>query len=190
MEAPMLDFVTCDAARLRRDAAFDGVFFTAVRTTGIYCRPICPARPAATHNVRFFPSAAAAEASGYRACLRCRPEVAPWCPAWNGTRTTVSRALRLIEQGALDEGDVEGLAGRLGVGSRHLLRLFRHHLDATPTQVAATWRVQRAKQMVSDTRLPLSEVAFRAGFQSIRRFNAAFSAAYGRPPSSLRRPPA
>jgi AraC family transcriptional regulator, regulatory protein of adaptative response / methylated-DNA-[protein]-cysteine methyltransferase len=181
----LLDFATCDSARLRRDRAFDGLFYTAVRTTGIYCRPICPARPAATRNVSFFASAAAAEAAGYRACLRCRPEVAPWCPAWNGTKTTVDRALGLIRAGVLDAGDVAGLATKLGVGPRHLLRLFRKHLDATPSQVAATLRVQRAKRLISDTELPMTEIAFQSGFKSVRRFNAAFLAAYGRPPSAM-----
>jgi len=104
-----VDFETCDAARLRRDKPFDGLFFAAVRTTRIYCRPICPARPAATRNVSFLPSAPAAEAAGYRPCLRCRPEVALWCPAWKGTRSTVERALKLIEQGALDRGTASEL---------------------------------------------------------------------------------
>jgi AraC family transcriptional regulator, regulatory protein of adaptative response / methylated-DNA-[protein]-cysteine methyltransferase len=182
-----MDFATCDSARLRRDRAFDGLFFTAVRTTGIYCRPICPARPAATRNVSFFPSAAAAEAAGYRACLRCRPEVAPWCPAWNGTVTTVQRAVGLIRAGALDNGDMASLAIKLGVGPRHLLRLFRKHLEATPSQVAATWRVQRAKRLITNTELAMTEIAFQSGFKSVRRFNAAFLAAYGRPPSAIAR---
>ena len=183
-----MDFDTCDRARLRRDPAYDGLFFTAVRTTHIYCRPICPARPASSRNIVFYPSAAAAEAAGFRACLRCRPEVAPWCPAWNGTRTTVERALKLIADGVLDESDIETLATRLGVGPRHLLRLFRKHLDATPTQVACTLRVQRAKRLLSDTTLQISVIALQAGFASVRRFNAVFAATYGRPPSSIRRP--
>jgi AraC family transcriptional regulator, regulatory protein of adaptative response / methylated-DNA-[protein]-cysteine methyltransferase len=184
----MLDFDTCDAARLRRDTNFDGLFFTAVRTTRIYCRPICPARPAASRNVSFYPSAAAAEAAGFRACLRCRPEVAPWCPAWKGTRTTVERALKLIADGALDRSNVSSFAARLGVGSRHLLRLFRQHLGATPIEVATTLRVQRAKQLISDTNLSMTAIAFQAGFTSVRRFNAVFAAAYSMPPSAIRRP--
>jgi AraC family transcriptional regulator of adaptative response/methylated-DNA-[protein]-cysteine methyltransferase len=185
--AGALDFDVCDAARLRRDRSFDGVFFTAVRTTRIYCRPICPARPAASRNVSFFPSAAAAEAAGYRPCLRCRPEVAPWCPAWNGTRTTVERALKLIEKGQLDSDRTNALADKLGVGARHLARLFRQHLGATPTQVATSLRVRRAKRLLTDTSLPMAAVAYRSGFGSVRRFNAVFTAIYRMPPSSVRR---
>lgn len=184
----MLDFETCDAARLRRDPAFDGRFFTAVRTTGIYCRPICPVKQPLTRNVSFYPSAAAAERAGYRPCLRCRPETAPFSAAWNGTRTTVTRALKLIEDGALDHGTVDALADRLGVGPRHLCRLFDKHLGATPTAVARSHRLHRAKRLLSDSDLMITEIAFQAGFGSIRRFNAAFAALYGRPPSSLRRP--
>jgi AraC family transcriptional regulator of adaptative response/methylated-DNA-[protein]-cysteine methyltransferase len=182
----MLDFETCDAARVRRDPAFDGVFFTAVRTTGIYCRPVCPVRPPLSRNVTFFASAAAAERAGYRPCLRCRPETAPFCPAWNGTRTTVGRALRLIEEGVLDGGGVEELAARLGIGARHLARLFERHLGASPVEVATTVRLQRAKRLLDGTELPIAEVATRAGFGSARRFRAAFSALYARPPSAYR----
>lgn len=184
----MLDFDTCDAARLRRDPAFDGLFFTAVRTTGIYCRPVCPVKQPLTRNVAYFPTAAAAERAGYRPCLRCRPETAPFCPAWKGTRTTVERALAMIEGGALDCGTVETLAGRLGIGSRHLSRLFLRHVGAGPVQVARTLRIARAKRLLDTTGLPLTEVAFRAGFGSVRSFNAAFLALYGRAPSQMRRP--
>lgn len=128
-----LDFETCNAARLRRDPAYDGRFFTAVRTTGIYCRPVCPVKQPLTKNVSYYPSAAAAEQAGYRPCLRCRPESAPFSAAWNGTRTTVTRALRLIEDGALDVGSVEQLAATLGVGARHLCRLFSRHVGASPS---------------------------------------------------------
>lgn len=183
----MLDFKTCEDARHRRDAAFDGVFFTAVKTTGIYCRPVCPVKQPLTRNVVYYPSAAAAEAAGFRPCLRCRPEAAPFCPAWNGTRTTVERALKLIDEGALDRDGVEALASRLGIGPRQLSRLFRRHLGASPTRVAGTVRIQRAKRLLNDTDLPLAEIAFRAGFRSVRRFNAAFQDLYGRPPSALRR---
>ncbi|APZ52817.1 bifunctional transcriptional activator/DNA repair enzyme AdaA [Salipiger abyssi] len=183
----MLDFDTCNAARLRRDPAYDGVFFTAVKTTRIYCRPVCPVKPPLTRNVSFYPSAAAAERAGYRPCLRCRPETAPFCAAWNGTRTTVERALRLIEEGALDSGGVEALAARLGIGARHLSRLFAEQLGASPVQVAQTLRLQRAKRLLNDTSLPMSEIAREAGFGSLRRFNASVSALYGRPPSALRK---
>ena len=185
----MLDFATCEAARHSRDPAYDGVIFIAVRTTGIYCRPVCPVKQPLSRNVAYYPSAAAAEAAGYRPCLRCRPETAPFCPAWNGTKTTVERALKLIEAGALDGAGVEALAGRLGIGPRQLSRLFRRHLGASPTQVARTVRVQRAKRLLNDTTLPVAEVARRAGFGSVRRCNAAFQELYGRPPTALRRRP-
>ena len=183
----MLDFDTCDAARLRRDPAFDGVFFTAVKTTGIYCRPVCPVKAPLRRNVEFYPSAAAAEQAGYRPCLRCRPETAPFCAAWKGTQCTVERALRLIEAGALDSGNVEDLAARLGVGARHLCRLFERHLGASPGRIARTLRIQRAKRLLNETALPIGEIALEAGFGSVRRFNAAFAETYGRAPSTLRR---
>ena len=184
---PPLDRATCDRARLARDAAFDGVFFTGVRTTRIYCRPICPVRPARSQNVVFFPSAAAAERAGFRPCLRCRPETAPGSPAWSGTRSTVGRAMRLINEGFLDRASVSDLAERLGIGPRHLLRLFLRHAGATPSEVAATRRIQAAKRLIDSTQMPLAEIAFAAGFGSVRRFNDAFRAIYGRPPSSFRR---
>jgi AraC family transcriptional regulator of adaptative response / DNA-3-methyladenine glycosylase II len=183
----MLDFATCDRARVGRDPTFDGLFFSGVRTTRIYCRPVCPVKPALSCNVCFFPSAAAAERAGFRPCLRCRPETAPFSPAWNGSRTTVARALRLIEAGALDGGSVDGLATRLGIGARHLCRLFRKHLDATPSEVVRTRRVQRAKRLLDETDLTLTEIALRAGFGSLRRFNAVFAEIYGRPPGGIRK---
>jgi AraC family transcriptional regulator of adaptative response/methylated-DNA-[protein]-cysteine methyltransferase len=122
--APALDGEICDRARLARDPAYDGLFFTGVRTTRIYCRPVCPVRPAQSKNVVFFPTAAAAERAGFRPCLRCRPETAPGSPAWNGTATTVARGMRLIDDGFLDRGSVRALAEKLGIGPRHMLRLF------------------------------------------------------------------
>jgi len=184
---PGLDWDTCDRARLARDRAFDGVFFTGVRTTRIYCRPVCPVRPARSKNVLFFGSAAAAERAGFRPCLRCSPETAPGSPAWNGTATTVARGMRLIEEGFLDEGSVAELAERLGVGPRHLLRLFLRHTGASPSDIAATRRVQAAKRFIDQTTMPLCEIAFASGFRSVRRFNDAFRATYGRPPSSFRK---
>ncbi len=186
----MLDFETCNTARLRRDPAFDGRFFVGVKTTRIYCRPVCPARQPLTRNVVFYPNAAAAEAAGLRPCLRCRPETAPFCPAWNGTRSTVERALRLIRDGALDTAGVSELASRLGIGPRHLAQLFRRHVGASPMRTAQTMRLQRAKRLLNDTNMNMSEVAFASGFNSLRRFNAVFAALYGRPPSSIRRIPA
>jgi AraC family transcriptional regulator of adaptative response / DNA-3-methyladenine glycosylase II len=185
-----LDFAECDRARLARDAAYDGRFYTGVRTTGIYCRPVCPVRPARSVNVSFFPSAAAAEAVGFRPCLRCRPETAPFCSAWIGSRATVERGLRLIvEERALDQkgATVECLAQRLGVGSRQLTRLFARYLQASPSEVARTARVQRAKRLIDESSLPMTEIAMRAGFGSARRFNSVFTEVYGRPPSKIRR---
>jgi AraC family transcriptional regulator, regulatory protein of adaptative response / methylated-DNA-[protein]-cysteine methyltransferase len=183
-----LDPDICDRARLARDPAFDGLFFTGVRTTRIYCRPVCPVRPAQSKNVRFFATAAAAERAGFRPCLRCRPETAPGSPAWSGTASTVARGMRLIQEGFLDEASVADLADRLGIGPRHLLRLFLRHTGATPSEIAATRRVQTAKRLIDNTAMPLSEIAFAAGFRSIRRFNDAFRRTYQRPPSAFRRP--
>jgi AraC family transcriptional regulator of adaptative response/methylated-DNA-[protein]-cysteine methyltransferase len=187
--AAMLDFAECDRARLARDPAYDGRFFTGVRTTGVYCRPVCPVRPARSANVSFYPSAAAAEAAGFRPCLRCRPETAPFCPAWKGSRTTVERALKLIEEGALDDegSSVDGLAERVGIGARHLARLFAQHIQASPSQVARTVRVQRAKRLLDTTDLPVAEIALQAGFGSLRRFNTVFAQVYSRPPTEIRR---
>jgi AraC family transcriptional regulator of adaptative response / DNA-3-methyladenine glycosylase II len=185
---PALDAKTCDRARLARDPRFDGWFFTGVLTTRIYCRPTCPVKPARSRNVIFFPTAAAAERAGFRPCLRCRPETAPGTPAWRGAAATVARALRLIDGGFLDDGGtVEKLAETLGMTSRHLRRLFLRYAGAAPTAVATTRRVQRAKRLVDETRLPMSAIAFTAGFASIRRFNAAFRTVYRRPPSAVRK---
>ena len=182
-----LDVVVCEHARVSRDRRYDGLFFSGVRTTGVYCRPVCPVRPAKAQNVSFYLSAAAAEQDGFRPCLRCRPEAAPFSPAWKGSQTTVERAIRLISNGALDDASVKGLAERLGIGSRHLSRLFTRHLGASPTQVARTARVQRAKRLLHETDLPMSEIAFRSGFRSLRRFNTVFAEVYQRPPTAFRR---
>jgi AraC family transcriptional regulator of adaptative response / DNA-3-methyladenine glycosylase II len=139
-----------------------------------------------TKNVEYFPTAAASEAAGYRPCLRCRPETAPFCPAWNGTKSTVARALKLIENGALDKGTVERLADRLGVTPRHLSRLFQKHTGASPVQMAQTVRLQRAKRLLNESELPITMIAYRAGFKSLRRFNSAFRELYGRSPSKVR----
>jgi AraC family transcriptional regulator, regulatory protein of adaptative response / DNA-3-methyladenine glycosylase II len=182
-----LDHDACYRAIVQRDARFDGRFFTGVKTTGIYCRPVCSARTPHSHNVVFFPTAAAAQEAGFRPCLRCRPETAPDLGAWRGTSNTISRALSLIELGALDENDVDTLAGRLGLGERQLRRLFRQHLGASPVAVAQTRRILLAKQLIHETRLPMAEIAFASGFGSVRRFNETFRALFGRPPSELRR---
>jgi AraC family transcriptional regulator of adaptative response/methylated-DNA-[protein]-cysteine methyltransferase len=182
----MFDFAAQYEAVRRRDPRPDGILFVAVKTTGIYCRPVCKVRTPLARNVEFYPSAAAAERAGYRPCLRCRPETAPFCPAWKGTKTTVERALALIEAGALDRESVDALAERLGIGSRHLSRLFAEHLDASPRQVAQSLRIGRAKRLLNDTDLPVEAIAVRAGFSSQRRMSAAFTRLYGRPPSDLR----
>jgi AraC family transcriptional regulator of adaptative response / DNA-3-methyladenine glycosylase II len=187
MELP--DREVCYRALQSRDARFDGLLFVGVTSTGIYCRPICPARTAKFQNCRFFGSAAAAQEAGFRPCLRCRPETAPDLASWRGTSNTVSRALALITDGALD-GDgasVETLAERLGLGERQLRRLFLQHLGASPISVAQTRRVLFAKQLIHETQMPLTEVALAAGFGSVRRFNEIFRDLFHRPPSALRR---
>ena len=182
-----MDRTACYRAISTRDARFDGRLFVGVKTTGIYCRPICPARTPKFENVSFYPSAAAAQEAGFRPCLRCRPETSPDLAFWRGTSNTVSRALALIEAGGLDEADVEGLANRLGVGARQLRRLFRQHVGASPIAVAQTRRVLLAKQLIHETSLPMAEVALASGFNSVRRFNETFLQLFGRSPATLRR---
>ena len=187
MELP--DQEVCYRALQSRDARFDGLLFVGVTSTGIYCRPVCPARTAKFENCRFFGSAAAAQDAGFRPCLRCRPETAPDLASWRGTSNTVSRALALINDGALDGhgASVERLAERLGIGERQLRRLFLQHLGASPISVAQTRRVLFAKQLIHETRMPMTEVALAAGFGSLRRFNEIFRDLFQRPPSALRR---
>jgi AraC family transcriptional regulator, regulatory protein of adaptative response / DNA-3-methyladenine glycosylase II len=182
-----LDHDACYRALCQRDARFDGRFFVGVKTTGVYCRPICPARTPRSKSVTFYFTAAAAQEAGFRPCLRCRPETAPDLGAWRGTSNTVSRALSLIELGALDEARVDDLAGRLGVGERQLRRLFRQHLGASPIAIAQTRRVLLAKQLIHESSLPMAEIAFASGFGSVRRFNETFKALFARPPGALRR---
>ncbi len=183
----MLDQEACYRALQTRDARFDGRFFTAVRSTGVFCRPVCPAPTPKRENCLFLACAAAARELGFRPCLRCRPETSPGTPAWLGTSATVSRALRLIADGALDDASVSSLAERLGIGERHLRRLFLTHLGASPLAVAQTRRLLFAKQLIDQTALPMAQVAFSAGFSSIRRFNAAVREAWDTSPSRLRR---
>jgi AraC family transcriptional regulator of adaptative response / DNA-3-methyladenine glycosylase II len=175
------------AALLRRDPGFDGSFFVGVRTTGVYCRSICPAPKPKQRNCVFYRSAAEAERAGYRPCLRCRPETVPGSPAWIGTATTVGRGLRLIEEGYLDHHSVSELAELLGIGARHLSRLFLRHVGASPREIARVRRVQAAKRLITVSDMPLARIAFEAGFGSVRRFNDAFSKTYKRAPSSFRR---
>ena len=182
-----MDRTACYRAISTRDARFDGRLFVGVKTTGVYCRPICPARTPKFENTSFFPSAAAAQEAGFRPCLRCRPETSPDLAFWRGTTNTVSRALALIEAGGLDEADVEGLANRLGVGARQLRRLFRQHVGASPIAVAQTRRILLAKQLIHESSLPMAEVALASGFNSVRRFNETFLQMFGRAPATLRR---
>ena len=178
---------TCSQARLTRDARFDGRFFIGVRSTHIYCRPICPVRAAKEENVTYFLTAAAAAEAGYRPCMRCRPESSPGTPAWSGTSATVGRALRLISEGGVEDDGIEKLAARLGIGSRQLRRLFLQHLGATPSAVIKTRRLHFAKKLIDETVLPFSEIAHASGFGSVRRFNSAFRKTYGRTPTEIRK---
>lgn len=175
-----------EQAMQARDPRFDGRFFIAVKTTGIYCRPVCTVKAPQMRNVVFFPTAAAAAEAGFRPCLRCRPESSPGTPAWSGTSTTVTRGLRLIGEGALDAGGVEALSDRLGVTSRHLSRLFMQHLGASPKAIAQTRRLHFAKKLLDETNLPMTEIALAAGYGSVRSFNAHFKSTYDRAPSELR----
>jgi AraC family transcriptional regulator of adaptative response / DNA-3-methyladenine glycosylase II len=181
-----LDWRVCSRARLARDARFDGKFYIGVHSTRVYCRPICHARASREENVCYFSTAAAAAAAGFRPCLRCRPESSPGTPAWAGTKTTVARALRLLNESSLEEGGVEALANHLGVGSRHLRRLFLRHLGATPRDIAQTRRLHFAKKLIDETRLPMTQIALASGFGTVRRFNAAIRDVYNRTPTQIR----
>lgn len=183
------DVRACEQARLSRDARFDGLFFTAVTSTRIYCRPVCPAPSPKPQNVRYYASAAAAEAAGFRPCLRCRPELSPGNDAWQRGDHVIARTLKLMENGALDELSMEDMAGRVGLGARQLRRLFVDRLGAPPISVHTTHRLLFAKQLLTETTLPVTEVALASGFRSLRRFNAAFLQANRVPPRELRRHP-
>jgi len=177
---------TCDRIRLARDARYDGRFFTAVLTTGIYCRPVCPAPPPRAHNVQYYATAAEAFSAGFRPCLRCRPESAPDSPAWLGTETTVRRALRLMQSGETQSGGLETLSERLGVSSRHLRRLFQQHLGVTPGEYLQHRNLLFAKKLLTETSLPILDVALASGFNSRRRFNAAFQDKLQLSPGAIR----
>ncbi|HTD28337.1 MAG TPA: AlkA N-terminal domain-containing protein, partial [Xanthomonadaceae bacterium] len=176
----------CDRARAAKDPRFDGLFFTAVRSTGIYCRPVCPAPTPKRSNISYYPTAASATAAGYRPCLRCRPELSPEAQA-RGGEDVVQRALALIAEGTLQDGSIEALATRVGIGSRQLRRVFLAHTGATPIAVHTTRRLLLAKQLLTETALPVTQVALAAGFNSLRRFNAAFLEGCGMPPTAIRR---
>jgi AraC family transcriptional regulator of adaptative response / DNA-3-methyladenine glycosylase II len=173
-------------AMLARDSRFDGKFFVGVKTTGIYCRPICPAKPK-RQNVEFFRSHLEAEKAGYRPCLRCRPESAPQSPAWIGKSAIVQRTVRALNQGALLEFNEDEFASRFGVSARHLRRLFVEEIGKTPKQLAFDNRLNLARKLICETKLTVTEVALASGFQSIRRFNDAFKERFKKSPSALRR---
>lgn len=176
-----------EQARQARDPRFDGRFFIGVKTTGIYCRPICPVKMPKADSCEFYFSAAAAAEAGFRPCLRCRPEASPGTPAWLGTSTTVNRALRLIAEGALDDQSIEDLSDRLGVTSRHLSRLFTKHIGASPKSVAQTRRLHFAKRLLDETNLTMTEIGLAAGYKSVRRFNDHVKQVYKRSPTELRK---
>lgn len=182
-----LDPIVCYRALRARDRRFDGTFFVAVHSTGIYCRPICPARPVAFDRCTFYARAAEAERGGYRACFRCRPELAPGLAPMDSTPRLVRRAAAEIDSGSLDDHGVEALATQLGVSSRHLRRAMEAELGVSPIEYAQTRRLALAKQLLHDTTLPLADVAFAAGFGSVRRFNALFKKTFSRAPSEVRR---
>ncbi|WP_226645914.1 DNA-3-methyladenine glycosylase 2 [Microbulbifer variabilis] len=181
-----IDAAICSSARLARDRRFDGRFFTAVKTTGIFCRPICPARPPLERNVTYYATAAEAANAGFRPCLRCRPDSAPGSPAWGLVSTTVQRALKLMRS-EREPQSVERLAERLGVSSRYLRRLFAEHLGVSPLAVWQTERALFAFRLLRDTHLPIAEIAYESGFNSLRRFNGVFKQIYQRTPSEVRR---
>jgi len=182
-----LDPTTCYRALRARDARFDGRFFVAVSSTRIYCRPVCTVRAPRRENCRYYPSAAAAEAAGYRPCLRCRPELAPGNATIDAVQRTARAAVRLIEEGAVNEGSMEAAARRLGITDRHLRRAFQAEFGVSPVAFAQTQRLLLAKQLLTDTALPVTEVAYASGFGSVRRFNALFLGRYRLRPRELRK---
>ncbi len=178
----------CYAAMLRRDRAYDGVFFVGVTSTGIYCRPVCPARTPLQRNCTFHADAAAAAAAGFRACKRCRPESAPGSPAWAGSAASVLRALTLIDAGGLDDAvPVEALGDRIGIGARQVRRLFARHLGVSPVAVAQAKRLATAVVLIDAGAMPMAEVALSAGFGSVRRFNEVFAGVHGETPAARRK---
>src|SRR5215218_2705282 len=181
-----LDAAACHRAVTSRDRRFDGVFYTAVRTTGIYCRPSCPARTPAFHNVTFHPTAAAAQGAGYRACKRCLPDATPGSPDWDVAADVAGRAMRLIADGVVDRDGVDGLAGRIGYTPRHLSRILTQELGAGPLALARAKRAQTARVLLETTDLGAADIAFAAGFNSVRQFNDTMRAVYDSTPTQLR----
>jgi len=181
------DFDRCYRAVQSKDARFDGWFVTAVRTTGIYCRPSCPVRPPFARNVQFFPTAAAAQRAGFRACKRCRPDASPGSPEWNIRDDLVARAMRLIADGTVDREGVAGLAARLGYTTRQLQRLLQAEIGAGPVALARAQRAQTARVLIETTDLPFGDIAFAAGFSSIRQFNETLRLVCDSTPTQLRK---
>ncbi len=182
----LLDADACYRALTTHDPRFDGRFFVGVRSTRVYCRPVCTVRMPKRENCRFYPSAPAAERDGYRPCLRCRPELAPGFAAVDASARIVQASVALIDDGFLEERSLELLAGRIGVTSRHLRRVFEAELGVSPVEYAQTQRLLLAKRLLTDTALPVTEIAFASGFASVRRLNALFSERYRMAPSRLR----
>lgn len=174
-------------ALVNKDSRYDGRVFFGVRTTGIYCRPICPARKPKFQNVIYFKTAAEAQSSGFRACLRCRPESLPGTAAWAGKKALVKRATKLIEGGVYDREGVKGLSLKLGIGERHLRRLLSEELQFSPREMALQYRLKLAQKLSSETQLHFTEIAEASGFKSIRRFNDAFKKRFGITPTLLRK---
>ena len=183
----MLDSRSCYRALRARDARFDGRFYVAVSSTRIYCRPVCTVKPPRRENCRFYPSAAAAESGGYRPCLRCRPELAPGNASVDATSRVAQAAASLIEDRVLDEEGLDAVAARLGITDRHLRRAFGAEFGVSPVEFAQTQRLLLAKRLLTDTALPVTEIAFASGFGSLRRFNALFKQRYRLQPSQLRK---
>src|SRR5215475_13359782 len=185
-ERMFLDRERCVRAVQSKDARFDGWFFTAVTTTGIYCRPSCPVVPPKPENMRFFPSAAAAQQGGFRACKRCRPDASPGSPEWDVRADAVARAMRLIADGVMDDGGVPALARRLGYSVRQVERQLLAELGAGPLAIARAQRAQTARLLIETTALPMGELAFAAGFASIRTFNDTVREVFALSPTQLR----
>lgn len=183
----MLDPQICQKARVARDPRFDGKFFTAVKTTGVYCRPICPATTPKEENVLYFSSAVAAANAGYRPCLRCRPDSAPGSPAWKGVNTTLDRAIRLIGEGILQDNSLSMLAEKLGISDRYLRQLFEKHLGISPKAYALYQQCLFAKQLLHQTKLSITHIALASGFNSVRRFNGCFQSHLNLTPSQIRK---
>ena len=184
-----LDTGICQKARLARDPRFDGQFFIAVTSTKIYCRPICPVAPPKEHNVRYYQTAVQAADAGFRPCLRCRPDSAPGSSAWRGVNTTLDRAIKLINQGALQQGSIPDLAARLGISDRYLRLLFEQHFGLSPKKYALYQQCLFAKQLLHQTQLSITDIALASGFNSIRRFNDCFVQELKLTPSQARMKP-